>query len=134
MIKQFLTPDQASRKNSLALAYVGDSVYDIYFRTRAVCDSDARIAVINKDMCAKVNAASQAKAAVAIEQMLSAEEADVFKRARNAKVNTVPKNMSRADYHAATALEAVIGYNYLIGDTARVIEIMDVIAENEVWK
>ncbi len=126
-----LTPEQARAKNPLALAYIGDSVYDLYFRTREISRSDEQIASINKTLCAKVNAGAQAKAAAHISDMLTEDESDIFRRGRNAKVKTVPKNMSRADYHLATALEAVIGYCYLTGDLTRVYELLEKISENE---
>ncbi len=131
MIIKTLTPEKARAKNPLALAYIGDCVYDMYFRTQAVCESDAQIAVINRQLCAKVNAGAQAKAVALIEDMLSEDEADIFKRGRNAKVKTVPKNMNRADYHMATALEALIGYCYITGNIARVYELLGKIAESE---
>lgn len=41
----------------------------------------------------------------------------VYKRGRNAKVNSVPHKADIAQYHAATGLEALFGWLYLQGKT-----------------
>lgn len=61
--------------------------------------------------------------------MLTAEEETVFKRGRNAAVHAIPKNATTAQYHQATALECLLGWLYLRGDTARVSDLFDVMME-----
>ena len=51
--------------------------------------------------------------------------ADKKKRARNAR-QSPPKNADRAEYHRATALEALIGYLYIMGREARMREVLNV--------
>lgn len=56
---------------------------------------------------------------------LTEEELAVFKRGRNARTNSTPKNASSSDYHMATGLEALWGYLYLKGDTDRLLELFE---------
>ena len=56
-------------------------------------------------------------------------EETVFKRGRNAAVHAIPKNATTAQYHQATALECLLGWLYLRGDTARVSDLFDVMME-----
>lgn len=61
--------------------------------------------------------------------VLTAEELAVFKRGRNANVNTIPHNASRSDYLKATALECLFGYLYLQGATGRINELFNAMME-----
>ena len=58
--------------------------------------------------------------------MLTEEEQAVFRRGRNANVQSIPKNASRAQYQQATALEALIGWLYLRGEKTRIEELFAV--------
>ena len=60
-----------------------------------------------------------------IEELLNEEEMAVFKRGRNAKSATVPKNADVRDYRMATGFEALIGYLYLCGDKERLSFILN---------
>lgn len=102
---------------ALELALVGDSVYDLYVRSRLV-KKGGRVKDIHKNAVRHVNAHAQAMALDRIEEMLTEEEAGVVRRARNAK-QTPTKNADAGDYHKATAIEALLGYLYLTGQTER---------------
>lgn len=110
-----LEPKEAFMKHPLVLAYIGDTVYDLYMRTEAVRQSDANVNALNRTVCAKVNARAQAQTVDKLLPLLQEEEKEVYRRGRNAKSGTVPKNMEIGDYHKATGLEAVVGYLFLIG-------------------
>ncbi|MEF9894888.1 MAG: ribonuclease III domain-containing protein [Clostridia bacterium] len=107
---------------SLELAYLGDTVYDLYVRTRR-----ARVGGRVKEMHARaiqlVCASAQADALTRVEAMLTEGEAAVVRRARNAK-QTPAKNADAAQYHRATSLEALLGYLYLTSQADRLDEIM----------
>jgi len=66
-----------------------------------------------------VKAKSQSCIMHQIEESLNEEEEAVYKRGRNAKSPTVPKNAEVRDYRMATGFEALIGYLYLIGNKER---------------
>lgn len=116
-------PD-AAQLPALTLAYVGDTICDLFVRTRLVLEQSGDVGAMHRQSSALVNARSQAALAREIMDSLEGLEKDVFMRGRNAKTNTVPKNMSLADYHHATALEALIGFLYLTGQIRRAEEIL----------
>ena len=115
----------ARMKNPLVLAYIGDTIYDLYFRMRAVKMTQAHVHELNRQVSMSVNARAQSHAAGIIEQMLTEQEADIYRRGRNAKSATSPKNMDIADYRRATGLEALFGYLYLTGQYDRIDELME---------
>ena len=79
---------------------------------------------LNRRKVKYVNAAMQAEISDVIQDILSEEEAGIFRRGRNAKSYTSAKNQSVGDYRKATGLEALCGYLYLGGNTRRVVELI----------
>ena len=70
----------------------------------------------------------------AIEKMISAfteDEAEVYRRGRNAKKATKSKHASVGEYNRSTGLEAVIGYLYLSGEKERINELLSLLAEED---
>lgn len=126
-----MTPSKARMQNPLVLAYIGDSVFDIYVRTGLVVQGKGNVGNLHRISSKIVNAKAQCIAAKRLLDTFSEEEKSIFMRGRNAKPATVPKNMSIGDYAYATGLEAVIGYLFLTGDTKRIEEIMKDIMERE---
>ena len=120
---------EARLKNPLVLAYIGDSVYDLYVRTVLVKNSRQQVNALHHRSSAIVNAAAQARAAEQIEQLLTEDERQIMRRGRNAHPATTAKNMSVADYKKATGLEALIGYHFLAGNDRRIEELMKQIIE-----
>lgn len=109
----------------LVLAYIGDSVYEVYVRGRVLqTHPDMPAYKLHKVSVKYVKASSQAKSIHTIEEMLTEEELAVYKRGRNAKSPTVPKNADITDYRCATGFEALVGYLYLSGMNERADEIM----------
>lgn len=102
---------------SLELAYLGDAIYDLYVR-RALVKKGGRVQKMHRAAIAHVCAHAQAAALDRVEGDLTEAEADVVRRARNAH-QTPTKNASAAEYHRATAFEALIGYLYLNDEQAR---------------
>ena len=118
------------RLNGLQLAFIGDTVYDLYARGRALEEHDACVRELHRRAVAHVNARAQARAFAAVEPLLTEEEADVARRGRNAPTPP-PKNQDPGDYARATALEALCGYLYLMGRNERLDELMRVIRQEE---
>ncbi len=108
----------------LVLAYVGDCVYEIIVRTFLVGQSNCPVRKLHKKATAYVKAKTQADLILAVLEDMTEEEKDVYRRGRNAKSHTVPKNASLGDYRKATGMEAVIGYLYLKDDTERALELI----------
>lgn len=107
----------------LTLAFLGDSVFELLVREALVKEANRPGRELHKEKLDFVSATAQADAFRIIEADLTEKELDVFKRGRNAHTNHTPKNMSSADYHAATGLEALFGYLHLEGDTERINEL-----------
>ncbi len=115
----------------LNLAFVGDTVFDLFVRETLVCQANRPVNKLHQKATGLVKASSQAKAAEKIRDFLTEEEQSVLRRGRNAHTNHKAKNMSEADYHLATGLEALFGYLYLKGETDRLREIFRMIIEEE---
>lgn len=113
--------------NSLALAFVGDTVYDLLVRETLVSDANRPVNALHRLAVDKVKASAQAKAIKDTLPFLTEEEEAVFKRARNTRTHHLPKNSNPADYHYATGLEALFGYLYLKGEIERIREIFRLI-------
>ncbi len=110
---------KAASLNILALSFVGDSVHTLYVRTKNVETHDALINKLHILTAKRVSAKAQAADMERILPFLNEEEMDIYRRARNAKINTAAKNASIAEYKKATGLEAVIGYLYLTNKEER---------------
>lgn len=109
----------------IALAYIGDVVYELYIKTRIILKGNAQVNKMNTETINYVKASEQAKIFHKIENILTEEEINIFKRGRNAKPGTIPKNAIVADYKCATGFETLIGYLYLDNQLDRLIEILD---------
>ncbi len=110
----------------LTLAFLGDSVYEMFIRTKILSGGNRPANELHKIAVGYVKAKAQANAAHKIFDMLTEEELTIYKRGRNTNIHTVPKNADMADYRHATALETLIGYLYLKGDNERLITILNV--------
>ena len=115
----------------LNLAFIGDTVFDLFVREKLVCEANRPVNKLHNRAASMVKASAQAKAVERIRDRLTEQEQSVIRRGRNAHVNHKAKNMSEADYHLATGLEALFGYLYLKGETERLSEIFEMITEEE---
>lgn len=107
----------------LNLAFVGDTVFDLFVRESLVCQANRPVNKLHNEATKLVKASAQAQAVTKILPLLSEEEISVFKRGRNAHTNHKAKNASEGDYHYATGLEALFGYLYLKGRADRLREL-----------
>ena len=122
-----MTRTELNGLSILALAHVGDAVYELLVRTYLAGHGQARGIDLHRATVAMVKAGAQAKAAAVILPLLTEEERAVYKRGRNSHVNSVPRGASKAEYHAATGLEAVFGYLHLAGEDERARELFDAV-------
>ena len=116
---------------ALVLAYIGDAVYEVFTRKKVLSmhtDMPAhKLHVLNVGY---VKAKAQSNAMLAIEPMLTEKELGIYKRGRNAKSATVPKNADLTDYRRATGFEALIGYLHLSEEEDRLNELMEIAFKN----
>lgn len=111
-------PEQYS---SLALAYIGDAVYDLIIRTLVLDTGNRKVKIFHRMTSSIVKAEAQACLIKSIEEDLTEEEKAVFHRGRNAKSASSAKNASITDYRIATGFEALIGFLYLKQEMERAI-------------
>lgn len=112
---------------ALTLAYLGDTVYDLYVRTYLAETMRMQVHALHLEAARRVCAKGQADAYYSIADRLTEEEQAAFRRGRNAHSGTVPKHADVRDYRVATGLESMIGHLYLQGADARIGELMQLI-------
>ena len=122
-------PIDPSAINTTALAYIGDGVYELFVRKMMVSRGWAAADHLHRETVKYVRAESQAYAVKSIADMLTPEEQDLVRRARNRKSVTKPKNADPVSYKLATAMEALIGYLFLTDQNQRIDEIMKRVVE-----
>lgn len=119
-----ITPARLKEYSPLALAYIGDAVFEIFIRTFLVSQGNAPVHVFHKRSTGFVKAKAQSEIIHRLLDKLSEEEQSIVKRGRNANSATIPKNADITEYRYATGFEALIGYLYLKKDFARLMEIL----------
>jgi ribonuclease-3 family protein len=105
----------------IALAYVGDAVYELYMRVYFLLPPK-RIQDYHQQVVAQVRAERQALQLRSLQPHLNSLELDILRRGRNAATNK-PKRLDAATYQQATSLETLIGYLYL-SDPARLVYLL----------
>lgn len=114
----------AREYSPLALAYIGDSVLEVFVRTLLLSKGNRPVHRLHTEASSLVCAKAQSVMAGYIEDKLSEAELSVYKRGRNAKSSTVPKNADLSDYRRGTGFEALIGFLYITGQEERINEIL----------
>ncbi len=103
----------------LALAYIGDGIYELIIRTIVTERGNKQVRKLHRETSRLVKARAQAAMMDILLPLLTEEERDVYKRGRNAKTSRMAKNATASDYHRATGMEALVGYLYLKDDMER---------------
>ena len=124
-----MTVAEVGALSTLALAHIGDGVYELMMRTALAASGVTAAHELHRETVRRVNAPAQARAMAHILPSLTEDEQAVYKRGRNAKVNSVPQHADVAEYHAATALEALFGWLWLQGQTDRLQTLFQMITE-----
>jgi ribonuclease III family protein len=105
------------------LAYIGDAVCSLYIR-QWLAGGGGHVRGLTERAAKYASAQGQARAAEALLPMLTQEEADMYRRGRNAKCGAVPRNCDPVDYRKATGFEALMGWLYLHGKRERLEELL----------
>ena len=108
----------------LTLAYIGDGIYDLVIRSVVVGKGNARAGELHKRASQIVKAHTQAEMMEVLLPLLTEEEADIYRRGRNAKSPTMAKNATMSDYRKATGFEALMGWLYLQDEFERLVELV----------
>jgi len=120
-----MTISEARGYSPLALAFVGDGVYETFIRTKVLLKANTSANKLHKEAVRYVRAEAQSMVVRELMSTLTEEEDSVFKRGRNAHSATTPKHASVTDYRYATGFEALLGYLYLTGQEERLTLIME---------
>ena len=121
-------------KNMLVLAYIGDSVYELYIRNYLVNKGISKVKELQSESIKYVSAKSQSSYLKELidNNLLTEEEINIVKCARNHKSNHKPKNCDIVTYKHATGFEALIGYLYLNNKKDRIDDIIGYILNERV--
>lgn len=122
--------------NVITLAYLGDSVYEVYIREYLISKGIVYVVDLQKEAIKYVSAKSQAKILdyLVNNNYLSEEEVNIVKRGRNYKRDSHPKNADIITYKKSTGFECLVGYLYLSKNINRLDEIMNIIKEEYVYE
>ena len=124
-IKREKDINDAKLLSPLIWAYVGDSVYELFVRTKLTNKSNAKPHKLHIESIKYVKAKAQADILKRIQDNLTEEEKDIVRRGRNTENHHVAKNANIADYSQSTGFEALIGYLYLTKQDERLEEILN---------
>lgn len=120
-----LTPHDVSSKYSpLALAYIGDSIFDLYIKSHFVLEANMQSEKYHRTVSKIVSANAQERFIDSYFDNLTEDEQAVYRRARNSSPHTKAKNASLETYLKATGFEAVLGFLYLSEQNERLAEII----------
>ena len=122
-IKITKNEEEINLLSPLTWAYVGDSVYELYIRTKLINETKLKPHNLHIEAIKYVKAGAQAKLLKQIED----EEKEIVRRGRNAQNHHLPKHADVHEYMYATAFEALIGYLYLTKQNERLSQIFEII-------
>jgi ribonuclease-3 family protein len=126
-----LDSNQVRMMNPLVLAYIGDTVYDLFVRTFLIYTCDVSVHQLHLKSISFVNAGSQSETLHEIGDLLTDDEKYIVRRGRNAKSSTIPKNADVTEYRRATGFECLLGYLFLSGQEERLCEIIGYVLARE---
>ena len=125
LIRRPETEAEVNAMSPLTWAYIGDSVYELYIRMHLVNTTKMKPHKLHIEAIKFVKAKAQANFLKEIEVILTQEEKEIVRRARNTKNHHLPKNANAIEYRYSTAFEALIGYLYLTKQEDRLDEILE---------
>lgn len=130
ILKNKFSLQEAKQLNPLVLAFVGDAIYEVFIRTLLV-DKNRSLPVhkLHVEAVSFVKAHAQSEFMKIIEAEVTEEEHTIFKRGRNAKSGTIPKNADVQEYKMATGFEALIGFLYITEQTERLNYLFNIILD-----
>lgn len=132
ILKGKFTINEARGLNPLVLAFIGDAIYEVFVRTYLV-DNNRYMSAhkLHVKAVSFVKAHAQNEIMKKIEDKLTEEEYSIFKRGRNSKSGTVPKNAQVQEYRVATGFETLIGFLYITEQVDRLNELLEMIIKLE---
>lgn len=129
--RENLTKAEAVQYNPVTLAFIGDAVFSMYVRERLAMSGIGKAADYQRAAVKLVSAKGQSAFLERLLPLLTEDEAEIFRRGKNAKKATKSKNASSLEYNRSTGFEAVLGYLYLVGDETRISEILSTLTDED---
>ena len=123
LLSAALTAQQLNGISELALAHVGDAVFELLVRTELCSAGSAKVKDLHARTVALVTAPAQAAFVEALLPALTPEETAVYKRGRNVHSHPAPKSATPGQYARATGLETLFGWLWLTGQQGRISEL-----------
>lgn len=121
LLKNSFTKQEAKNLNPLVLAFVGDAIYEVFVRAYIVNENRSmNVHKLHVKAVSFVRAHAQSEFIKELLDDLNEEELSIYKRGRNSKSGTVPKNADLCEYRSATGFEALFGYLYLTEQNDRI--------------
>ena len=124
-----MTEKQISAMSALALAHIGDAVFELLVRTKLCLSGGTTNGHLHQKTVAQVCAAAQAKLAGRLQPLMTERESAWYRRGRNAHPHSIPKNATPAQYARATGVEALFGALYLHGEQERILQLFTAATE-----
>lgn len=118
--------ENLNQLSPLALAFMGDAIHTAYVRKCVLMGQKNKLNNYHETAKKFCNARHQKEVLEKILPILSEEEQDVVRRARNCHSKHSAKNFDEETYKKATAFEALIGFLYLSQNTQRLDEILKI--------
>ena len=118
-----MTEKQINAMSALALAHIGDAVFELLVRTKLCLSGGTTNSRLHQETVARVCAAAQAKLAEKLQPLLTEQESAWYHRGRNAHPHAIPKSASPAQYAKATGVETLFGALYLRGEQERILQL-----------
>lgn len=126
-----ISVSEAKCKEATSLSFIGDAVHTLAVRQKLMENRDVKTGLLHRLASREVNAEAQSHALKKIENLLTEDEADVYKRCRNAKQSTMAKHASAVDYKIASGFEGLVGFLYLSGQSERIEELLTIAYNTE---
>lgn len=116
-------------QNATSLAWMGDAIMTCKVREHLLEKGYQKADILQKKSARICSAKGQANILEQLDarDFFNEDEKTILARGRNATIHSKAKNADGKTYLQATALEAVIGYLYLYGHSARLKELLDLI-------
>lgn len=118
--------ENLNQLSPLALAFMGDAIHTAYVRKCVLMGQKNKLNNYHETAKKFCNARHQKEVFEKLLPVLSEEEQDVVRRARNCHSKHSAKNFDEETYKKATAFEALIGFLYLSQNTQRLDEILKI--------
>lgn len=124
-----MTEKQINAMSALALAHIGDAVFELLVRTKLCLSGGTTNGSLHQKTIAQVCAGAQAKLAERLQPLLTEQENAWYHRGRNAHPHAIPKSATPAQYAKATGVEALFGALYLHGEQERILQLFSAVTE-----